>query len=425
MTIYILDTSTLVCDPGAWKHFVGSKVIIPITVLNELDNLKKLPNDTGKNARVCIRLLDEISNSGDISSGVLVDDDIILKIEINNTILDKSFGPENYGDTQILSCAYVYHVEFPNDNVTLVSNDINLRVKAKARGIEAIHYHGKKFSASELYAGLSVIDNPVAAAQLNTNSTISASEFDINVNLNESIFFENDNVLGRKVAPDVIKLIKKSSLWGVYPKNKEQACAMDLILDKGIDLVTLTGAAGTGKTLIILAAALELVINKKEYNKFIIYRPIQPVGNDIGFLPGTLEEKLSPWFAAVMDGLEFLLSKNKDWKKDLEMWQKKDLVEFGAITYVRGRSIPNAIVLIEEAQNISTDEIKTILTRAGAGTKVILNGDLDQIDRNDLDATNNGLIYVIEKFKGLDMAGHINFTQGERSRLATKAVEIL
>jgi PhoH-like ATPase len=424
MTTYVLDTSTLVCDPAAWKHFINSQVIIPITVLNELDKLKKLPNDTGKNARVCIRLLDEVSNLGDISTGILLDDGVLLKIEVAN-VVDKSFGPEEYGDTQILCCAYSYHVEFPNDNVTLVSNDINLRVKAKARGIEAMHHDGKKFSVSELYAGIKIVENSDAANDLALNNELFVDNYGIDLNRNECVFFEKENILGRKITDRIVKPIKKSSLWGIYPKNKEQTCAMDLILDKSVDLVTLTGAAGTGKTLVILAAALELVINKKEYNKFIIYRPIQPVGNDIGYLPGTLDEKLSPWFAAIMDGLEFLLSKNKDWKKDLELWQKKDLVEFGAITYVRGRSIPNAIVLIEEAQNISTDEIKTILTRAGTGTKVILNGDLDQIDRNDLDATNNGLIYVIEKFKNLDMAGHINFTQGERSRLATKAAEIL
>lgn len=427
MTTYVLDTSTLVCDPSAWKHFVESQVIIPITALNELDNLKKTPGDVGRNARVCIRMLDEISDRGDITVGVLLDDNILLKIDVNNNIIpDAGFGPQSYGDSQILACAYYYHIEFPNDEIVLVSNDISLKIKAKARGVDAISYEGERYFITELYSGLKTVNNSDAANELSTTGKIFSDNYGIDLNYNECVFFEKENIIGRKVSDRIVEIIKKSSLWGIYPKNKEQACAMDLILDKTVDLVTLTGAAGTGKTLVILAAALELVINKKEYNKFIIYRPIQPVGNDIGFLPGTLEEKLSPWFTAVMDGLEFLLgSKNRDWKKDLELWQKKDLVEFGAITYVRGRSIPNAIILIEEAQNISKDEIKTILTRAGTGTKVILNGDLDQIDRNDLDATNNGLVYVIEKFKDDEGAGHITFTQGERSRLATKAAEIL
>ena len=197
-------------------------------------------------------------------------------------------------------------------------------------------------------------------------------------------------------------------------------------MDPTVDLVTLIGKAGTGKSLVVLASALELVLSKKAYDKFVIYRPIQPVGNDIGFLPGTMEEKLGPWFHAIMDNLEFLLGqKNREWKKDLDMWQKKGLIEMEAITYIRGRSIPNAIILVDECQNLTKDEVKTILTRAGENTKIILTGDIEQIDNSILDATNNGLTYIIEKFKNSELAGHITLTQGERSRLASKAAEIL
>jgi PhoH-like ATPase len=198
-------------------------------------------------------------------------------------------------------------------------------------------------------------------------------------------------------------------------------------MDKSIDLVTLIGRAGTGKSLVVLAAALELVINRKEYEKFIIYRPIQPVGSDIGFLPGTMEEKLAPWFQAIMDNFETLFqSKNGgDWRRELEMYQKKGKIEMEAITYVRGRSIPNAIILLDECQNLSKEDVKTVLTRAGENTKIILTGDIEQIDNSVLDATSNGLTYVIEKFKNSDLAGHITFTQGERSKLATLASEIL
>jgi PhoH-like ATPase len=229
------------------------------------------------------------------------------------------------------------------------------------------------------------------------------------------------------VAPDKLKLVRKAYPWNIAARNKEQSFAMDLIMDKSVDLVTLTGRAGTGKSLIVLAAALELVVSKREYDKFIIYRPIQPVGNDIGYLPGTMEEKLAPWFQAIMDNFELLFG-NKvggDWRRDLEMFQKKGRIEMDAITYIRGRSIPNAIILIDECQNLTKEEVKTILTRAGEHTKIILTGDIEQIDNSGLDATSNGLTHVIEKFKDSELAGHITFTQGERSRLASTAADIL
>jgi PhoH-like ATPase len=233
--------------------------------------------------------------------------------------------------------------------------------------------------------------------------------------------------MGRKVAPDCVKLIRKQYPWNISGRNKEQNFAIDLIMDKNVDLVTLIGRAGTGKSLIVLATALELVLGRKEYDKFIIYRPIQPVGNDIGYLPGTMEEKLAPWFSAIMDNFEMLFSTKHggDWKRELEMYQKKGRIEMEAITYIRGRSIPNAIILVDEAQNLSKEDVKTILTRAGEGTKIILTGDIEQIDNSLLDATSNGLTHVIEKFKDSELAGHVTFTQGERSKLASKAAEIL
>jgi PhoH-like ATPase len=229
------------------------------------------------------------------------------------------------------------------------------------------------------------------------------------------------------VAPDKLRLIKKYHPWGISGRNKEQNFAFDLLMDKNIDLVTFIGKAGTGKSLITLAAAMELVCGRKEYDKFIIYRPIQSVGNDVGYLPGTMEEKLAPWFQAIMDNMEALLTvKNGDgWKRELETFQRKGLIEMEAITYIRGRSIPNSIIMIDECQNLSKEEVKTILTRAGEGTKIILTGDIEQIDNSSLDATSNGLAYVIEKFKTSNLAGHVTFIQGERSKLATLASEIL
>jgi len=432
--IYILDTSVLVDDPGAYKHFTNSDVIIPIVVVNELDKKKLSIGEAGRNARVCCRLLDKASDLGDISAGILLDNDILLKVDATyydlKSDIYKGFGDPYYPDTNILVVAYNTHCR-NNGEVTLVSNDVNLRIKARARGINAIAYESPKCSLSDLYAGSQVIEHEDAGLDLQKKGFIDPELYGINLNANECAYFEDASgsgiALARKVEPNKLKLIKKTYPWNVSARNKEQSFAIDMIMDKKIDLVTLIGRAGTGKSLIVLATALELVLNRKEYEKLIIYRPIQPVGNDIGFLPGTMEEKLAPWFQAIMDNFETLFhSKNGgDWRRELEMYQKKGRIEMEAITYVRGRSIPNSIILLDECQNLSKEDVKTVLTRAGEGTKIILTGDIEQIDNSVLDATSNGLTYVIEKFKKSELAGHITFTQGERSKLATLAAEIL
>ena len=429
---YVLDTSVLIFDPCAWKHFPDSEIVIPIAVLGELDKLKKSPGEVSKNARACIRLLDEISSEGDVSTGITLEDDILLMID--STYIDltqapyNTLGDPNYGDTQILACAMDHQTHRP---VVLVSNDINLRVKAKSRGMTAISHDDKRHSLSDLYSGTQIVDHEVAGMDLLKLGSIDPRNYGLSLNLNEFIFFEDSQLngisMGRKVAEDKVRLIRRASPWNISSRNKEQSFAIDLIMDKNVDLVTLIGRAGSGKTLIALASALELVCQRKEYEKLIVYRPIQPVGNDIGYLPGTMEEKLAPWFQAIMDNFEILFSNKhgNNWQQDLEMYQKKGRIEMEAITYIRGRSIPNAIILIDEAQNLTKEEVKTVLTRAGENTKIILTGDLDQIDSNFLDATSNGLVHVIERFRDSGLAGHVSFVQGERSRLATLAAEIL
>lgn len=429
--IYVMDTSVLIDDPSAYKHFAHSEVIIPITVINELDKKKLAPGDAGRNARAAIKLLDQISSQGDISTGILLDDDILIKIDTEyNDVRNLSIGDPNSGDTHILACAININKSRPAYDVTLVSNDFNLRIRSKARGIDAIGHEGK-YSFSDLYSGSRTIVNEDAGLDLQKKGFINPSLYGIeDLQPNECVLLTSSNgdglAMGRKSTPNGIKLVKKEYPWNLKSRNKEQTYAIDLIMDKSIDLVTLIGKAGTGKSLVVLAAALELVVNRHQYDKFVIYRPIQPVGNDIGFLPGTLEEKLGPWFQAIMDNFETLLgAKGGDWRRDLEMYQKKGRIEMDAVTYIRGRSIPNAIILLDECQNLTREEVKTVLTRAGENTKIILTGDIEQIDHSMLDATSNGLTYVIEKFKDSDLAGHITFTQGERSKLATLASEIL
>ena len=433
--VHVLDTSTLIYDPCAFKQFPNSDVVIPVAVLNELDKLKKLPNEAGRNARVAIRLLDEISNTGDISTGILLDDDIMLKVDANYIDLSepqyRGLGAPDYPDTQILACAQNIWHEHASHDVSLVSNDINLRVKAKARGIDSESHEGPRTSLSDLYSGIKTVVNEEAGLELQRAGRINMSSYNLELSPNECIVFHSNSgdviALGRRVSANVIKLVHKTYPWNISSRNKEQIFAVDLMMDKNINLLTLIGRAGTGKSLMVLATALELVLGKKEYDKFIIYRPIQPVGNDIGYLPGTMEEKLAPWFHAIMDNFEILFANKHggDWKRELEMYQKKGKIEMEAITYIRGRSIPNAIILVDECQNLSKEDVKTILTRAGENTKIILTGDIEQIDNSVLDATSNGLTHVIERFKESELAGHITFTQGERSKLASLAADIL
>jgi len=427
MKTYVLDTSVLVYDPASFKTFKNSNVVIPITVLDELDKLKNQLNETGKNARVAIRLLDELSNKGDICTGFTIEEDIFIRIDSTHYQPIGILGDPSYGDNKILTCAY----NMLKHNCVLVSNDINLRVKAKSLGLQAESFNKDKSSLSEMYSGIITSTDTEIGESLKYYGELSCEKFKLNLLPNECIYFQNLDGKGISFGRNVnnkIKLIKSPTVWGLSSRNKEQACAIDLILDKNVDLITLIGKAGSGKTLCALATCLELVVNRKAYKKLVIYRSFEAVGNEIGFLPGSMEEKITPWFQGVMDSFEMLLSnntKNSNWKKELEMLQNKNLVEFCPLTYIRGRSIPDSIILIEEAQNTCIQDIKTLLTRVGENTKVIITGDIEQIDNRDLDAMNNGLSYVIDEFKHSELAGHVTFIQGERSRLATKAAEIL
>lgn len=429
--IYILDTSVLIHDPQSFKSFKNSDVVLPITVLDELDKLKKFPNEAGKNARVVIRLLDEVCNQApDINAGVLLDNDIMFSIDAT---MHAVTGDAMYGDNRILACAQNIRSKHATEdvNVVMVSNDINMRVRARALGLMTEGYEANGSITSDLYPGIRYIKDEIAGSDLITMGTIFPPTYDYEFYPNECVVFQdqegNEMAKGRQIGKGNMRLIKRFYPWALSPRNKEQEFAIELIMDPKVPLVTLIGRAGTGKSLVTLAAALELVLEKREYSKFIIYRPIQAVGNDIGYLPGTMEEKLAPWFQAVMDNFEVLFTSHSGdkWRTNFETARKKDKIQMEAITYIRGRSIPNAIILIDECQNLTKDEVKTILTRAGDNTKIILTGDLEQIDHANLDATNNGLAYVIEKFKDSELAGHITFVHGERSKLASHAASVL
>jgi len=423
--IFVLDTSVLAYHSSAFESFNNNDVVIPIVVLEELDKLKKFSNESGKNARISSRLLDELSNQGKIHEGIKISNDIIVKIDVASY---QAIGHDpNYGDSKILACA-LHLRDIHNDRVViLVSKDINLRIRARAFGLQAEDYEKDRIKSNDLYSGVEIIQNGEAAEDLQLNGSIDPLKYEIELLPNQFVLFrdeEDNNLTSGRMVDGEIRHVSSKKPWKLSLINKEQLYAADLLLDTSVPLVSLVGTSGGGKTLVSIACALEMMIEKKSYERLIIYRPIQPVGSDIGYLPGDLNEKLDPWMTPIKDSLDFLLpGKGKNWYDKLGPYA--DQVQMEAITYIRGRSIPNAIMLIDEAQNLSKEEIKTILTRAGNNTKIILTGDIQQIDNSYLDATNNGLTYVVEKFKTSKLAGHITLTKGERSPLATLASEIL
>lgn len=426
--IYIIDTSVLVSDPYGYKNFHDSDIILPIVVLDELDKLKKGSGAVARNARLFIRELDALSALGEIHKGVSIDNGITVKIDVS---AQQAIGADaEYGDNQILATANAVKIKNRKRPVILLSRDINLRTRARAYGMLAEDYEKDGVDTLELYSGFQVVVNEKLGGQVQDLGSIENGAGGIELYPNECVVFQDNNgdgiCVGRRVGSR-IKLIQSQNPWGLHCRNKEQAFAVNLLLDPKVPLVSLIGRAGSGKTLIAIASALEATLERKKYDKLIIYRPIQAVGNDIGYLPGSLSEKLEPWMGAITDAMEFCFTqKSKDrWKIMFDMYVEKGLIELNVITHIRGRSIPNALILLDESQNISKEDIKTVLTRCGEGTKIVLTGDIEQIDNHHLDASNNGLTYVIDKFKNSELAGHITLSRGERSALATEAADIL
>lgn len=429
--IYVLDTSVILLNPYCLDNFSNKQVVIHINVFNELDKIKTFSGNIARNARVFIRLMDELSEKGNLQKGIKTQNNTTVKV--NTDKFDTShLGDDSYVDNKIIACAQFLKQKH---DVTIVSADINMRLRAKALDMKAEGFEDKKAQINELYSGHVAIENAEIGEKLKTKKTISCSDLDELKEMapNECVFFQNelgDGIsIGRKIE-NRIKLISGEKPWGLESKNIEQAYLIDLLLDPQVPLVTLSGISGTGKTILSIACALEAVINRKQYNNLTIYRPIQPVGTDMGYLPGELASKLEPWMSAIHDSLDYLAFQSKKSKKGISNWknvfaQYEDKIHMEALTYIRGRSIPNAFILIDECQNTTKEEIKTILTRVGFGTKIVLTGDIEQIDNYHLDAMNNGLTHVINKFKDSALAGHVSLTKGERSPLATYAAQIL
>jgi PhoH-like ATPase len=431
---YVLDTNVLLHDAQALYAFADNNVIIPIYVIEEVDTFKKDQSELGRNARQVARLLDKHrSNDGGLAHAQKLESGGTVRVALSkNPPKNPSYDSRSM-DQRILEIALEVRDEDPKKPTILVTKDVNMRVRGDALGLSAVDFEPERISIDELYPGnreLLVPSGTIEKFYADGSVVVDAP----GLHANEFLTLRDDggkSALTRwnKEAGKAVPIKKlREGVWGIKPRNREQHFALDLLLDDSVKLVTLVGKAGTGKTLLAIAAGLQKVTEEQVFAKLLVSRPIFPLGRDIGYLPGTVEEKLNPWMQPIYDNLELLLGITKTDKKDGRSYA--ELVDLGFIeieplTYIRGRSLPNVYMIVDEAQNLTPHEVKTIITRAGEGTKIILTGDPYQIDHPYLDSSNNGLTTVAERFKNESIAGHIILTKGERSALAELATQIL
>lgn len=436
---FILDTNVLLHDPQAFLKFQDNDVYIPITVIEEIDTFKKDLNEIGRNARHVSRMLDELRVKGSLTDGVALENGGTLTVallsrdHIENLPRELQF---DRADNRILSLA-VGLKKGCDCQVIFVTKDTNLRIKANVLGLVAQDYENDKVSIDELYTGTcerivatNVVDQFFKQGFLDEdeettllpNQCITLID---EVNLSHTALARYDAIMHRL---NPLEQIPKEGIWGIHARNREQHFALDLLLDPAVQLVTLVGKAGTGKTLLAIAAGLQKSADDREYSRLLVSRPVFPMGRDLGFLPGDVEEKLAPWMQPIFDNVELLLgaveergTRKRGYKELVDM----GILEIEPLTYIRGRSIPNQYMIVDEAQNLTPHEIKTIITRAGEGTKIVLTGDPYQIDNPYIDSSSNGLTYTVEKFKGQSISGHVTLTHGERSGLSELAANLL
>jgi PhoH-like ATPase len=398
--------------------------------LDEIDKHKKRQDSVGTQARSTIRNLDQLRSKGNLAKGVrLAKGKGIIKVKGYNPLCLPDDLELEDSDNQIIATALSEMEENKNRKVVVVSRDINMRVKCDALGILTEDYQVEQVVAKsdDLYSGTTeiLVDDQIVE-NFYEDKPIFLDESQVaNLCPNQFVMLiSNSNSKRTALAKFKHKLsqlekVSKTEVWNTRARNKEQQFALDLLMDPDVPVVSLIGKAGSGKTLLALAAGLEQTLGSAaRYKKIVVTKPVEPVGKDIGFLPGTLEEKMMPWLAPIQDNLQFLMG---DDRLTLDMYQEKGQIEVEAMTFIRGRSISNAFIVIDEVQNMTQHEIKTVLTRVGEGTKIVLTGDVEQIDNVYIDATNNGLSYVVERLKQENITGHITLTKGERSKVATIA----
>ncbi|WP_216921590.1 PhoH family protein [Synechococcus sp. CCAP 1479/9] len=455
---FVLDTNVLLHDPQALNRFEDNQVVIPIEVVEEIDRFKRDPSEKGRNARQVSRLLDQLREKGNLAEGVPIDavSGGTLKVVFCRSETLRQLPPElkaGNGDNNILAVALeqrLQEVVGSQPPVVLVTKDTNLRIKADAVGLIAQDYTTDKVDMADLYPGFcerwvdadqmdrvktgdglpadAIPEQPVAVSPLQANEGVTL------VDLAQPAHTLLTRYNGRTGTLQPLQKSAKAKMGRIQPRNREQSFALDLLLDPAVALVTLVGKAGTGKTLLALAAGLHQVADEHLYERLLVTRPVISLGKEMGFLPGDLEEKMAPWMQPIVDNLDFLLGGDEGQpvrgghRPPRSNWSDlkgMGLLEVEAISYIRGRSIPRQFMVVDEAQNLTPHEVKTIVTRVGEGTKIVLTGDPYQIDNPYVDAESNGLTWLVERFKGQLLSGHITLMRGERSELAELAANLL
>ncbi len=435
---FILDTNVLLLDPLAINKFgPDNKVFIPLTVIEELDRFKKDQNENGRNARYFSRLIDGFRSQGSLFKGIKLENGGTLQVSVTKEYTGTAGSGLKLDLNDNIILASALHLKDAGENVTLITKDINLRLKSDAVNVPAEDYETTDITVDELYSGQRVALFDLEKIELfEKERFLKIEPGDINnVYPNEYLVLQDKNnpfkkVLGRFHAKKggIVPLIKpKEGVWGIHPKNIEQQFALDALLNNEINLVSLVGKAGTGKTLLAIAAGLECAITKQNYSRVLVSRPIVPMGRDLGFLPGDINDKLGPWMQPIFDNIDFLFG-NQRAKNEMTTWDElinQGLLHVEPLTYIRGRSLPQQFMIVDESQNLTPHEIKTIITRAGEGTKIVLTGDSEQIDNPYLDSLNNGLVYTIDRLKGEEIVAHVKLSVGERSPLSEIASKLL
>ena len=458
--VVVLDTNVLLHDPEAPSSFGSDRIVLPIQVVEEIDRFKRDPSEKGRNSRRVARLLDGLRQRGNLADGVplIPGGEGTLEVAFCRSETLAQLPPElqgGGGDNNILAVA-LEQVRSKGladpPEVVLITKDTNLRIKADAVGLDAEDYSSDKVAIADLYPGARKVEVPASLIdELHHNGNISVKALPpdavASLQPNEGVTLvdaerPDHTFLGRQRGDsgelEPLTWLKRARLGRVKPRNREQSFALDLLLDPSIQLVTLVGKAGTGKTLLAIAAGLHQVADEHRYARLLVTRPPISLGKEIGFLPGSLDEKLAPWMQPIVDNLDFLTGDSMgDQQKDdrrrhgggpKSSWadlRGMGLLEVEAINYIRGRSIPHQFMVVDEAQNLTPHEVKTIVTRVGEGTKIVFTGDPYQIDNPYVDAESNGLTWLAERLKGQALVGHMTLTRGERSPLAELAANML
>lgn len=435
---FVLDTNVLIHDPGSLFRFERSQVVLPLAVIEELDHFKRLNDDRGYSVRQVIRLLNRLRSRGRLSEGVSLDHGGSLRIEYRKEgklplPIEGTSVPK---DNDILATALFLRQK--GEVVVLISKDLNLRIKAEVLGLEVEDYEQEKAPVEALYRGWRELTVPRETVdRFFKDKKLAEPEQLKGLLPNEFVILKADGDKSQSALARFRPSVGLTALssaqrqpWGIKPLNVQQKFALDLLLDKDVNLVSLLGVPGSGKTLLALAAGLEQVFETSQYRRLLISRPVIPVGRDIGFLPGTKEEKLGTWMGAIKDNIEFLSDASHEGASGEALQEAGDIlgsdrIEIEAVSFLRGRSLPRVYFIIDDAQNLTPHEIKTIISRAGEGTKVVLTGDPYQIDNPYLDASSNGLSNLVDRFKGQAVFGTVKFDKIERSSLAALASELL